>query len=106
MEVVGVELAVLLLEWVCVGGGKAHVFVCCLLFVVCCLLFVVCCCCCCFVRVRNALVHRGLGLCVPLLIGHGLEMYGGPLEAGPFVHPALWSSLCHVVFALVSVVLC
>ena len=74
--------------------------------VVCCLLSVVCCCCCCFVRVRNALVHRGLGLCVPLLIGHGLEMYGGPLEAGPFVHPALWSSLCHVVFALVSVVLC
>ena len=83
-----------------VVGRLMCLFVCCLLSVVC------CCCCCCFVRVKNALVHRGLGLCVPLLIGHGLEMFGGPLEAGPFVHPALWSSLCHVVFALVSVVLC
>ena len=74
-------------------------------------------------RVRNALIHRGFGLCVPLLICHFLESYwspssgvhGGGVELlyslclSPFclgfsnlsyLNLALMSSACHVLCAV------
>ena len=59
-------------------------------------------------RVKNALIHRGFGLCVPLLICHALEfMWSGEgmdMEGRIFLMPALVSSCCHVGVALVLLV--
>jgi hypothetical protein len=57
-------------------------------------------------RVKNALIHRGFGLCLPLLACHVLESYWSRGEVGDgestsFLNLALVSSSLHVLCGLV-----
>ena len=55
-------------------------------------------------RVKNAVVHRGFGLCLPLLVAHGLEVYWS--GNGGILFVALCSSLLHVLVAVVGTLFC
>ena len=56
-------------------------------------------------RVKNALVHRGFGLCVPLLVCHCLEESAATTEVDRFfLLPALFSSSCHVGAAVLLLI--